>query len=69
MNTMEYFDYESAAREARLSDQQLRAICEAVGRDYPRDQMLFELHVLRACNAIRDGRATYGQVVGDTANV
>jgi hypothetical protein len=69
MDSMEYFDYESIAREAQLSAEQLRHICKAVRRDYPDDQMLFELHVLRACSAIRDGRATYEQVVGDTANV
>jgi hypothetical protein len=60
---MEYFDYISVAREGNLSDEQLRGIEEMVRRDYPDDPMLFELHVLRACNAIRDGRVTYEQVI------
>jgi len=64
---MEYFDYESAAREAKLTDEQLRRLFEVVRRDYPDDAMLFELHVLRACNAIREGRTTFEQVVGETA--
>ena len=42
---MHYFDYESAGH-AKLTEEQLRAILEVVRRDYPRDEMLFELHVL-----------------------
>ena len=64
VGAMDYFDYESAAREAKLSAEQLQLICDIVHRDYPHDRMLFELHVLRACNAIRDGRVTLEQVVG-----
>jgi hypothetical protein len=68
MKDLEYFDYESAAQQAHLSRDQLRMICDVVRRDYPGDQMLFELHVLRACNAIRDGRTTYDQIISETAS-
>ena len=64
---MNYFDYESVAREARLTAEQLRRVAETVRRDYPFDEMLFELHVMRACRAIRDGAVTLAEVVGEAA--
>jgi hypothetical protein len=63
----EYFDYESVAREAGLTTDQLRRLKELVRADYPDDDMLFELHVLRACNAIRDGSITFEQAIGEPA--
>ncbi len=64
---MEYFDYESVAHEAKLSPEQIQAILAAVRRDYPSDEMLLELHALRACRAIRDGVLTFDEVVEETA--
>jgi hypothetical protein len=61
---MEYFDYESAARQAHLSAQQLQLVKDAVRRDFPHDQMLFELHLLRACRALLDGAVTLADVLG-----
>ena len=58
------FDYEAAAREAGLSDQELRGICALVREDFPRDEMLFELHVMRICIAIKEGRTTVARVLG-----
>jgi hypothetical protein len=58
------FDYEAAAREAGLSDHELRAICGVVRDDFPRDDMLFELHVMRICLAIKEGRTTVARVLG-----
>lgn len=55
---MRYFDYERVAREARVPAEKVALILEVFRRDYPHDQMLCELHVLRACMAIRDGHAT-----------
>ena len=55
---MKYFDYERVAAEAELKPEELKLLCDVIQRDYPHDQMLFELHVLRACTAIRDGQIT-----------
>ena len=55
MQYMDYFDYESVAREARLTEEELRQLAETVRRDYPSNKMLYELRLLRACRAIRDG--------------
>lgn len=57
-NIPEHFDYPKAARDARISDADLAALVRLFERDYPDDLMLRELHVLRACHAIREGRAT-----------
>ena len=56
---MDYFDYENAAREAGLDRDQLERICTLVRREFPHDEMMCELHVLRACMAIRDGLITF----------
>jgi len=55
---MRYFNFQDVAREAGLSSAQLKALCKRIREDFPQDTMMFELHVLRACLAIRDGRAT-----------
>jgi hypothetical protein len=64
---MEYFDYESVARQAKLSPEQIKTIVAAVRRDYPSDEMLFELHALRACRAILNGILTFEEMVEETA--
>ena len=64
---MKYFDYEQTAREAGLSDERLDAIAQALRGEFPEDDMLWELHVLRACLAIRDGRVTFAEVMGRRA--
>lgn len=53
-----YFDYEPVAHEAGITDADLRRLEAQVRADFPADDMLFELHLLRACVAIRDGMAT-----------
>ncbi len=63
----DYFDYETMARQAGLSPAQLDQIVERVRRDYPSDLMLCELHILRACRAIRDHRVTITEVLADPA--
>jgi len=55
---LDYFDYETAAREAGLGEEELAAVKEAVRQEFPTDDMMWELHVLRACLAIKDGHAT-----------
>ena len=64
---MRYFDCEHAAREAGISDDNLEAIKQAMRGEFPDDDMLWELHVLRACNAVRDGQATIEDVLCRTA--
>jgi mRNA-degrading endonuclease YafQ of YafQ-DinJ toxin-antitoxin module len=52
---MGYFDYQPVARDAKIPDQKLRKLVELIGKEFPNDQMMAELHALPAYQAIRDG--------------
>jgi hypothetical protein len=52
---MEYFDYETVAREAKISPEKMKRLVELAREDFPNDPLMCELHVLRTCMAIRDG--------------
>lgn len=58
-----HFDYRRSAEQAGLSDHQLNLIKRMFRADYPTDDMLYELHVLRAASAIRDGLTTVDAVM------
>ena len=60
---MDYFDYERVAREAGITPDELAQLEAATRLDYPGDQMLFELRMLRTCKAIRDGYCTVAQAL------
>ncbi len=55
---MRSFAFETVARQAGLSADNLARLHEAVRREFPNDEMMFELHMVRACMAIRDGQIT-----------
>ncbi len=61
---MDYFDYESVAREAAIREEDLDELRRAIRHEYPHDDMMFELHMLRACRAVRDGDITLEQALG-----
>lgn len=52
---MKYFEYESVAREAKIPEEKLRKLLKLVRQEFPYDPMMAELHMLRACQAVRDG--------------
>jgi hypothetical protein len=55
---MRYFDYGTVASEAAIPRDKLEQLRQLTRREFPRDGMMCELHLLRACMAIRDGVAT-----------
>jgi hypothetical protein len=59
----QYSEYREMAHEIGLSAAQLSALIALFERDYPRDIMLRELHVPRACMSIRRGDTTIGDVL------
>ena len=63
---MEYFDYESVAAEANVPEDKLAELCHAVRAEFPEDVMMYELHVLRACMAIRDGVVSLEDVLASS---
>ena len=63
--TPEYFDYPRVAKDADITPDQLAAIIRIFEADYPYDLMLRELHILRACNAVKEGRITIQAILDD----
>jgi len=51
---MRYFDYQSVAREASIPDTTLKNWLEFFHREYPGDEMMVELRLMRACAAAGD---------------
>ncbi len=62
---MDYYDYERIAREAGISADDLERLCRLIRLDFPHDDMMYELHVMRACKIVRDGPYTMEQIVAD----
>jgi len=48
MEKVEYFDYRRVAREMKVTDAILKKIEKEVKEEFPKDKMMYELHVLRA---------------------
>lgn len=55
---MKYFDYESAAREAGISESELNEWRKRFVQEYHEDTMMVELRLLRACQAVLRGEGT-----------
>ena len=52
MRKIKYFDYEKVARKNGLPERELKRIEKEVKEEFPSDQMMYELHVLRAVRSI-----------------
>ncbi len=63
MTSPQHFDYFPAAKEAGIRDDQLRQIERIFRADYPNDDMLFELHVLRVCLSVKAGRSDLAAIL------
>jgi hypothetical protein len=48
MKKIEYFDYQKVARDMKVPAPVLKKIEKEVKFDFPKDKMMYELHVLRA---------------------
>ncbi|MCL4198305.1 MAG: hypothetical protein KJZ69_12535 [Phycisphaerales bacterium] len=59
------FDYLRVAREAGVSPSDVATLERIVRADYPTDDMLYELRLLRVFSAIRSGRVTPAQAIAD----
>ena len=60
---MRYFDFESIAKKAAIPKEKLEKLCNLVREEFPRDEMMYELHVLRACLAVLEGRINIDQAI------
>lgn len=48
MRKLKYFDYQRVAQKIKVPSNVLKRIEKEVREDFPSDQMMYELHVLRA---------------------
>ncbi len=64
---MRYFDYEQSARQAGVPDKTLAEWREGFENEYPGDEMMVELRLLRACQAAMRGPEYLGRVTRDLA--
>jgi hypothetical protein len=58
------FDYVTVARRAGISEAQLERLCALVRAEFPSDEMMAELHVLRALLVVERGDTTLEEVLG-----
>jgi hypothetical protein len=49
------FDIETAFRRSGLSVNEIEKIKRQVRRDFPNDDMMYELHIIRILNAMKKG--------------
>ncbi|MCZ6563356.1 MAG: hypothetical protein O6948_10625 [Deltaproteobacteria bacterium] len=61
------FDYRAAAQRAGIADEDVARLCQVVRDEFPDDEMMFELHVLRAVLAIESGQITLEQALKSNA--
>jgi len=62
-----YFDYAKVAREAHISPEKLDELSHVRRQDFPRDEVMYELHFLRASMAIREGVLTLEEALRSEA--
>lgn len=60
---MRYFDYEKAAREAKIPADKMAELSRVVREEFPRDEMMYELHLLRVCMAIKQGLVSIEEAI------
>ncbi len=66
---MKYFDYRKVAREAKIPAGKLNKLCKSIRNEFPADDMMYELHALRACMAIKDGYITVDEALRSEAAI
>jgi len=64
---MYFFDYQQIAKEASIQEDSLDALATRMRREFPKDEMMFELHTVRACMAVRDGHVSLADILADEA--
>ena len=60
---MHYFDYQKLATEAKISKNKLDELGKAIRQEFPKDDMMYELHLMRVCMSIRDGHLNVDEAI------
>ena len=60
---MRYFNWKEAANKANISEDKLQELRRLVREEFPKDDMMYELHLLRVCMAIYEGHIRVEDVI------
>jgi hypothetical protein len=61
------FDYLTAAKRVGISPDQLERLCAIIRVEFPSDEMMAELHILRAIQSIERGDTTIEAILNQDA--
>ena len=65
----EYFDYISVAKKCNISEDVLKKLEDIERKEFPRDQMMFELHMLRIIRSIDRGFVKPEEILNEAIKV
>lgn len=65
----EYFDYISVAKKCKISEDVLNKLEDIERKEFPKDQMMFELHMLRMIRSIGRGSVKPEEILNETMKV
>jgi len=65
---MYYFDYEKVAQEAKIPAGKMQVLRQIVRREFPKDEMMYELQLLRVCMAIKEGLISIEEAIKDSTS-
>ena len=64
---MHYFNFKKVACDAGIPEDKLNELCYYIRQEFPKDDMMYELHVLRACMAIKNGYVKLEDVIAENS--
>jgi len=59
-----FFDYQSPAKRAAIPKEKLERLSRHIRDEFLYDDMMFELHMLRAIHEVERGDATIDEILG-----
>jgi len=62
-----FFDYHRAARRVGIPEDKLARLSALVRAEFPNDEMMADLHILRAIRSIERGDATLDEILSQEA--
>jgi len=66
---MGIFNLEETKRESGLSASELAQLEESVRAEFQNDEMMFELHLVRALKALKEGWVTLEEALSESVEV
>lgn len=58
-----FFDYVTAAKRVGIPQEKVDQLCDLFRAEFPYDEMMVELHILRAIMSIERGDATLDEIL------